>query len=336
MFLREGCPLPEVLARGDRMPGEPTTQVRQLRTGQQSPARRSGLAARWRDYRLALLLVIPSLLLLGGIILYPILHNFVISFFQYDLTRPLSRPFVGLDNYLQLFMNGEFRASVLRTFYFTGVSVALEVGLGLLVALFLNMDFWGRGFLKTLIILPWAVPTVVSAVMWKWIFDANYGALNGLLLQLGLIDKYQAWLTRPWTAMNLIVAADVWHQTPFVVFVLLAALSTIPSALYEAARVDGAGTLRSFFHITLPLLKPAFLIVLVIRTMEAFRVFDIIYVMTGGGPSNGTQAVTYYTYVETFRYLHLGSGAAQSFLVSAFLLLLSVGYIKLLNRKVDY
>ncbi len=122
--------------------------------------------------------------------------------------------------------------------------------------------------------------------MWKWIYDANYGgALNGLLMQLGMIDQYQAWLAKPFTAMNLVILADVWHQTPFVVFILLATLSTIPESLYEAARVDGAGSLQAFRKITLPFLRPAFLIVLVIRTMEAFRVFDIIYVMTAGGTS---------------------------------------------------
>lgn len=292
--------------------------------------------SRWQEYRFAYLLIIPSLILLCGIILYPILDNFVISLYKYDLTKPWFRPFLGLGNYWELFHDHEFWASVGRAAYFTVVSVSLEVVLGLAIALFLNMQFPGRGLLKTLIILPWAVPTVVSAIMWKWIFDANYGALNGLLLQLGLIDQYQAWLTRPLTAMNLIVAADVWHQTPFVVFIFLAALTTIPDSLYEAARVDGAGPLHAFQNITLPLLKPAFLIVLVVRTMEAFRVFDLIYVMTGGGPANATQVVTYYTYVNTFSYLHLSDGAAQSFLVSAFILALSIIYIKLLGSQTEY
>jgi len=292
--------------------------------------------SRWQEYRFAYLLIIPSLVLLSGIILYPILDNFVISLYKYDLTKPWFRPFVALGNYQDLIHNPEFWASVGRAAYFTAASVSLEVILGLAIALFLNMQFPGRGILKTLVILPWAVPTVVSAIMWKWIFDANYGALNGLLLQLGVINQYQAWLTRPITALNLIVAADVWHQTPFVVFIFLAALTTIPDALYEAARVDGAGALRSFQRITLPLLRPAFLIVFVVRTMEAFRVFDLIYVMTGGGPANATQVVTYYTYVSTFSYLHLGDGAAQSFLVSAFILVLSVAYIKLLGSQVEY
>lgn len=292
--------------------------------------------SRWQEHRLAYLLVIPSLVLLGGIILYPIVDNFVISLYKYDLTKPWFRPFVGVGNYKDLLHNAEFWTSVGRAAYFTVASVSLEVVLGLAIALFLNMQFPGRGVLKALIILPWAVPTVVSAIMWKWIFDANYGALNGLLLQLGVIQQYQAWLTRPMTAMNLIVAADVWHQTPFVVFIFLASLTTIPDTLYEAARVDGASALRSLQRITLPLLRPAFLIVLVVRTMEAFRVFDLVYVMTGGGPANATQVITYYTYVSTFSYLHLGDGAAQSFLVSTFILILSVVYIRLLGSKVEY
>ncbi|HPQ03092.1 MAG TPA: sugar ABC transporter permease [Bacillota bacterium] len=284
------------------------------------------------ESRLALLLILPSLVLIGGIVLYPILNNLVISFFDYNLTIPWARPFIGLRNYVEVLTDREFLASVGRAAYFTVVSVSLELVLGLLIALFLNVDFRGRAFLKTMIILPWAVPTVVNAIMWKWIYDANYGALNGLLMQLGMIDQYQAWLAKPFTAMNLVILADVWHQTPFVVFILLATLSTIPESLYEAARVDGAGSLQAFRKITLPFLRPAFLIVLVIRTMEAFRVFDIIYVMTAGGPANGTQVATYYTYVETFRYLNMGKGAAQSFVISALIMLVSIVYIRLLKQ----
>ena len=167
--------------------------------------------------------------------------------------------------------------------------------------------------------------------MFRWIYNADYGALNGLLFQLGAIDKYVPWLNDPFAAMNWVIVADVWHSTPFVVLIMMAAMAGIPGELYEAARIDGASRWQSFWHITLPTLKGAILVVLVVRTVEAFRVFDIIYVLTGGGPANGTLVISYVAYQETFRFFNLGRGAAVSFLISLFVMLVALVYLRLLS-----
>lgn len=289
-----------------------------------------------REIRFAYYLITPTLIILLLIIAYPIINTFYLSLHKYYLTRPHFRPFIGFKNYLYFLGDEEFWASIKRTLYFMGVSVALELVLGILTALLLLQKAKGMELLKTIIILPWAVPTIVNGAIWKWIYNADYGVLNGLLYRLGIISQYKAWLADPFTALNLVIIADIWHTTPFVIIVMLAALTTIPDSLYEAAKIDGAGVFRRFFNITLPLLTPAILVALVIRTVEAFRVFDIIYVITRGGPANGTQVIAYQAYLETFSYLHLGKGSALSFIISIFIMLLAIIYIKFLYGKIEY
>ncbi len=162
--------------------------------------------------------------------------------------------------------------------------------------------------MRALVLVPWALPITIDAIMWKWIYNPTYGALNSLLYQLGLIANYRTWLSDPFTAMNMVIVADVWKTTPLVILLTLAALQTIPPTLYEAARVDGANAWRSFWAVTLPLLRPVLAIILVLRTMDAFKVFDIIYIMTSGGPSDGTKVIAYYTYLEAFSFLRQGRG----------------------------
>jgi ABC-type sugar transport system permease subunit len=172
-------------------------------------------------------------------------------------------------------------------------------------------------------------------MMWRWIYNADYGSLNGLLSQLGLIKQYIPWLIQPTRAMNLVILADVWHTVPFVALILQAALATLPQEMEEAAAVDGANAWQRFWLIRLPLLRSAILVALVIRTVEAFRVFDIIYVLTAGGPAFGTVTISYLTYVETFNYGHIGNGSALSFLISIFSFALALIYIRLLYRRED-
>jgi ABC-type sugar transport system permease subunit len=201
----------------------------------------------------------------------------------------------------------------------------------------LNVEFRGRWLLRSIVILPWALPTVVNGAMWRWILNPEYGALNALLTQLHIIPDYRSWLGTPWMALNMVVVADVWKMTPLAAFFVLAALQTIPRDLYEAAWVDGAGRLRAFFSITLPLLTPTILIILVLRTMEAFKVFDIIYVMTRGGPADGTQTIAYYTYVEAFSNQLFGYGAALAYIIALFILFFAIIYMRLLRRgEVEY
>ncbi|MGH3107378.1 MAG: carbohydrate ABC transporter permease [Rubrobacter sp.] len=291
----------------------------------------------FRQGSTALILLLPSLVVVFGIILYPLLRTLYISLFDVNSVFPGSYPFVGLGNYMEALGRTEFWAAILRTAYFTLSTTLLEVVLGILLGLLLNVEFRGRWLLRSIVILPWALPTVVNGAMWRWIFNPAYGALNALLTQLHIIPEYRSWLGTPWMALNMVVVADVWKMTPLAAFFILAALQTIPRELYEAAWVDGAGRLRAFFSITLPLLVPTIVIILVLRTMEAFKVFDIIYVMTRGGPADGTQTIAYYTYVEAFSNQLFGYGAALAYVIALFILFFAIIYMRLLRRgEVEY
>jgi ABC-type sugar transport system permease subunit len=282
---------------------------------------------------LAVLLILPSIVLTLGLVLWPIVNTLQLSFTDTNLSRPDQSSYIGFENYINHLTDDFFWNTVGRTLYFTLASVGLEVVLGIAIALLIAQQLKGWRLLRIAIIIPWAIPTIVNATIWRWIFNADYGALNGLLLQLGLIDSYIPWLSDPMRAMNLVILADVWHSMPFVVLIISAALAGLPKDLYDAAAIDGANSWRRFTRVTLPLLRPALLVVLVIRTVEAFRVFDVVYTMTRGGPVNGTLVISYLTYEETFRFLKMGSGSALSFLVSLFILVMAIAYIRILYTE---
>ena len=288
-----------------------------------------------RETLVGLLFILPALLIVLGITLQPVISTFYLSFFDASLSKTTANVFTGLENYMDLLGDKVFWATIQRTLYFTLVSVGLELVLGLAVAQLIHSRPIGWQFLRVSLIIPWAVPTIVNGTLWRWIYNADYGALNGVLLQLGLIDHYIPWLTRPRTAMNLVILADIWHSVPFIALILQAALATLPVELDEAAAVDGANAWQRFFLVRLPLLRSAILVALVIRTVEAFRVFDIIYVITNGGPAFGTLTISFLTYLETFSFGHVGRGAALSFLISAFTLGMAILYIRLLYRPED-
>jgi ABC-type sugar transport system permease subunit len=310
-----------------------STQIR-LRQPVGTPRRRWRLT---KDQQMAWLFVLPAFLIIFVLILGPIARAAWMSVHIIDLKRPaLGQPFVGLENYIKILQDPYFWDSIGRTMYFLVVSIAVEMVLGISIALLLNRRFWGRSVLRAIILVPWALPITIDAVMWKWIFNANYGALNALLTQLGLAEGYRAWLSNPATAMNTVIVADVWKVTPLVVLLGLAALQTIPPSLYEAAVVDGANRWKSFWRITLPLMMPQLLIVLLVRSMDAFRVFDIIYIMTSGGPADSTKVISYFTYLEAFSYLRQGRAAALTYLMTFFIAILAFIYIRLLNREVEY
>ncbi len=290
-----------------------------------------------RERWLAWLLILPSFVVVFALILVPMVRAFWMSLHRINLKQPaLGQPFIGLGNYSDVFQDPNFWATINRTMYFLVVSVLAEVILGVLVALLLNQQFRGRGLLRAIVLIPWALPVTIDAIMWLWIVNPSYGALNSLLWQVGLIDQYQTWLSSPTSAMNVVILADVWKVTPLVILLTLAGLQTIPPTLYEAARVDGAGAWRGFWGITLPLLRPTLAIVLVIRSMDAFRVFDIIYIMTAGGPSDGTKVISYYTYIEAFSFLRMGRGAALAYIITLAVGLMAWLYIKLINRETEY
>jgi ABC-type sugar transport system permease subunit len=290
------------------------------------------LTLRQQDTLVGWLLVVPSLLIILGITLQPILTTFYLSFFEAHSGLNLPRVFVGLGNYVGLLKDNVFWATIARTLYFMTVSVGLELILGIAIAQLIHTHPPGWRFLRISLIIPWAIPTVVNGVMWRWIYNADYGALNGILFQLGLIPKYVPWLIDPVRAMNLVILADIWHTVPFIALIMQSALATLPVELDEAAAVDGANAWQRFLKVRLPLLRPAILVALIIRSVEAFRVFDIVYVITQGGPAFGTVTISYQTYLETFSYGNLGRGSALSFLISAFTLTMAFIYIRILYR----
>ena len=286
-----------------------------------------------RQGRLAFWLLVPAAAAVSGAILYPLLRTLFTSFFEVTSAVATDTPFVGLGNYVQALGDGGFWAAMGRTTYFTIVSTVIELVFGLAIAWLLNAKIRMRWLFRAIVVLPWAIPTIVNAALWKGIYNSQYGALNAVLSQLGIIDSYQVWLADPAVALNLVIVADAWKTTPLVAFFLLAGLTAIPGELYEAARIDRAGWWRTFRSITLPLLVPSLALVLVLRTVEAFKVFDIIYAMTRGGPANGTQTISYFTYVTAFSEQNFGLGSAISFLIVIAILALSTVYLRLLRRS---
>ena len=238
----------------------------------------------------------------------------------------------GLGNFIEMVKDQTFWDTIGRTMYFTVASVGLEMVLGMAIAQLIHFHPWGWKFLRFCLIIPWAVPTIVNGAMWRWIYSADFGALNSLFMQLGLIKHYIPWLTLPNLAMPLVILADVWHMMPFVALILQAALATLPIELDEAAAVDGANAFQRFWQIRLPLLRPAILVALIARTVDAFRVFDIVYILTSSGPANKTLTITYLTYLNSFPWGKQGIGAALSFLISIFTISMALIFIRFLYR----
>ncbi len=296
------------------------------------PLPKARLSLQQQDMRTAWLLLAPSLLVMVGITLWPVISTFILSFYNAPTGINQVRTFVGLGNYVGMLRDQTFWETIWRTMYFTIVSVGLELAMGLGIAQLIHSRPWGWQFLRLSLIIPWAVPTIVNGAMWRWIYNGDFGALNGLLMALGLIKHYIPWLTLTSMAMNLVIVADVWHTMPFVALVLQAALATLPADLEEAAAVDGANAWQRFWQIRVPLLRPAILVALIARTVDAFRVFDIVYVITAGGPAYRTLTITYLTYLNTFSFGKQGIGASLSFLISLVTITLAFFYIRLLYR----
>jgi len=286
------------------------------------------------DERAAYLLVAPLALVLMAVAVFPILYSFYISLFSLKLTRPGRMPFVGLDNYVAVLSDPQFWHAVERTAFFSVLSVIAVTTLALLAALLLNEEFPGRRALSAVLLVPWAIPYVANALMWKWIYDSNYGALNGLLYQLDFINAYMVWLGDSDKTLALIANAFVWKEVPLATILLLVGLKTIPADLNAAAKVDGANAMRRFFHITLPSLRSSFGLVAVYETMMAIRHFDLFFILTEGGPGDASHVVAWRIYVETFRNLSFGTGAAMAYVLALATLLLAYAIIRALAQRI--
>ena len=269
--------------------------------------------------------LLPGGLLLAAVTLFPLGHVIWLSLQRHSLLQGPPR-FIGLDNYFRLAADARFWNALWNTVYFPAVSVALELALGLAIALAIERIWRGRSLFYAVILLPWAVPNAVSARMWEWMYEADIGVLNYLA------STQVNWLGSPAWALNAAIAMDVWKSTPFMVLLLLAGLQAIPRDVYRAAAVDGASGWTVLRRITLPLLAPVMLVALVFRTIDAFRVFDAIYILTGGGPADSTETLSIYAYKVLFQGLELGYGSTLAMSVFVCVALAALVYVQLMRK----
>jgi multiple sugar transport system permease protein len=281
-----------------------------------------------REERLGWALAFPALGIVALIAVFPMFWTFWESLHLDDLRMPwLGRPFVGWGNYVEVTTDARFWSALGRTTLFAVVTVALELGAGLVLALMLDRIVRARGLVRTIVILPWAIPTVVAALVWRFIFESPGGLATAGLAHMGVTAP--TWFADELAAWVPLVLADVWKTTPFAALLLLAGLQNIDRSLYEAAEVDGAGQWQQFINITLPLLRPALLVAALFRTLDAFRVFDVVYVMTGGGPGTATETVAMYTFSTLLQHLRFGYGSALSMIAFVLAFAVALGGLRL-------
>jgi multiple sugar transport system permease protein len=272
--------------------------------------------------------LLPSLLFVGVFSAYPILESFRLSFYRMILTLPwLGEKFVGWENYRDLATDPVARGSLFTSLLFVAVTTPIEVLVGLAMALVLNESFRGRGWLRAIVLIPWALPTVVSSQMWRFIFNDRYGLFNYLIFG-DATQNYWAPLAEPGLALMAIMVADIWKTSSFAGLIILAGLQGIPQELYEAADIDGATRWQKFRRVTLPLIKPALLLALLFRTIDALKVFDLVFVMTQGGPADTTNILQFYGYKKTFAEGMIGYGSAIAVVAFSISLLLSIFYLR--------
>ena len=281
-------------------------------------------------------MIVPALAFISLFTIYPLAYAVRTSLYEIVLTRPFLTPYVGAGNYREVFTSYYFWRSLLNSLVYAAMAVSSVVLVGLGVSFLLNCRLKISSLLRTLILFPWAIPFVVSGVIWKWIFNSSYGAFNGFLYTLGLIDSYVSWLSHPFYAKMCLAIAHLWKEMPFASILFLAGLQTVPQELYDASRVDGATSKDVFFKITLPLLKPVLLVVAIYETIVGLVTFDLVYVMTGGGPGDSTSLISWYTYAETFKFLNLGRGAALSIVLAGIILLMVMIYLRTIRIEEIY
>ena len=313
-------------------------QTRHQTTTEQESADRARAAGR-RDHLFAYLLNVPAVALILTLIFYPVAISLWISFHRYNLRRPGEFDFIGLANYAEILTSRDFWHSLQVTLYFTGLSMGLVIAIALGIALLFNEPFAGRGALRSLLLIPWAVPGVVNGLMWVGLFG-KHGPFNEMLghcvawfNQLSGAQIVYLGMAAPAVALNAAVAAHVWRSVPFACIIFLAALQAIPAEQYRAARVDGASAWNRFRHITLPWLLHPILVVAIFETMNGFRAFDLIYTLTGGGPGDATYVIAWQTYKEAFGRLDFGRANAYSYLITLITMGLAILYIRLLYRR---
>ena len=284
-----------------------------------------------KEQLIGILMVLPAIIVLSIVYFYPLFYNIDLSFSDWPILENLPKTYVGLENYASLFSSQVFQGVVFNTVKFTLVSVPIEFFLGLGLALLLNREIKGKNVFVTLLSLPMIIAPVIAALAWRWMFNFDFGALNYVLGFVGV--KPVLWTGDPNISLYSVVVADVWTTTPFMMLLLYAGIQMIPTHLYEAARVDGASTIQIFWHITLPSLKSVLIVALMIRTIDAFtKLFDIVYIITGGGPGYSSMVLPIYAYKVALTFFDLGKGAAISVITLLFSAIM-VAAILLARRK---
>lgn len=280
--------------------------------------------------------ILPAVFLIALFTIYPLAYSVSASLRHLVLTLPFDQGFVGLQNFAEVVTSYYFFAAIKNTLAYMFTSMVLVITLGMLTALWLNSQLPGTGLGLIIILVPWAIPTVVAGIIWKLIFHGSFGALNGVLFSLGLVRDYVAFLSNPLMAKGAVVIAQVWKETPLVAILFLAGLQTIPRELHEAAMIDGGTPFSRFFRITVPYLKPILLIICVYESMVGLATFDLLYVMTGGGPGDATSLISWYAYTETFSFLNIGHGAAVSIILALLLVGLITVYLQIIRVEEVY
>ena len=285
--------------------------------------------------RLAVFFSAPAVLIIAVTILIPFGYAVFLSLHKWRLKRRPPYPFIGLENYTDWLTDDGFWIPLQTTFTFALLAVTIIVTTSLLIALLLNEDFRGRGILRALLLVPWAIPAVVNGLLWKWLLNPAYGLVNAVLLDLGLIPQYQSWLSSMPSVLIWTVIAYSWIHIPLAALLLLSGLQTIPSDIYEASIVDGANIWQRFWYITLQMLRPTLAIVIIFEVIFALKVFDIIFVMTAGGPADATNVLGWQIYTETFRKLDFGAGSALAMLLGSITLAIAILFYAFLDKGIE-
>ena len=281
------------------------------------------------------LCITPTLVIFLVFAIYPVCRTILLSFFRFRLQTGPVRTFIGLDNYIQMLSDGRFFNSLFFTLLFTVLTVAIEVILGLIFAQLMNLPFKGRGALRVVVLIPWAIPTIVSGFMWKLMVHDQYGVFNQILASLGIIDHFIPWLSQDNTARLILVLSDIWKTAPYVSLLVLAGLQTIPITLYEAAAIDGAGPIRRYFSLTLPLLKPVLATAVLFRLISSFKVYTVIVALTNGGPGYATESLTMYTMRTYFDAGNYGYGSTLATFTLFVTCLIALLFTPVIRNKID-
>lgn len=285
------------------------------------------------EKHILIILLVPLLVTLCSVLLYPLGYSLVLSLCKWSIARPfLGKKFVGISQYIKAFKSGPFFIAIVNTFIFTGAAVSIQLVLGIGIALLLHGDFRGRGIFQTVLFIPVVLTPVGVGILWKILLSTDIGLLPYMLSRMGFREI--SLLSNPLLAKLCIIMVDIWTETPFVFIIVLASLESLPLEPFEAAHIDGASRWQIFRYITLPLIKPLILVVVLIRAMDVFRIFDTIYIMTGGGPGSATESVSTHTMRVMFQWFRTGYASALSFIILAIIVAMSLVLTKAL--RVEY